>query len=78
VEPITAKLASWVRLRAASTPIMPKASVISAAGSSQGSASPDDSPAPSPKASGNSRRMEYAPTLVMIANRAATGAGALE
>ena len=56
---------------------MPSTSVTSAAGNSQGAASQAASPASAPKASTYRRMIEYAPTLVMIANSAATGPGAL-
>ena len=62
------------KLRAARAPRAPNTLVPMARGSSQGSATRATSPAPSPKITPCTRKMAYTPTLVMMANRAATGA----
>jgi hypothetical protein len=50
--------------------------VASAAGRSHGPASQPNSPALGPNTTVKMRKMQYAPTLDMIANSAATGAAA--
>ena len=77
IDPITAKLAIWPKRREAKTPNMPMTNVANAAGSSHEPASQAASPALAPNASVYMRMMQYAPTFVMMANNAATGAGAL-
>ena len=62
------------RLWAANAPITPSTAVASARGSNQGSATRAASPAPTPKMVPCTRTMAYTPTLVMRANKAATGA----
>ncbi len=60
--------------RAASAPRAPSTRVASASGQSQASAVSASSPAWAPKIRLYTRTMEYTPTLVMMANSAATGA----
>ncbi len=72
VSQATSRSSVW----AARAPSTPSTLVARASGRSRGSAASAESPASGPNTTPCTRRMAYTPTLVMMANRAATGAAA--